>query len=336
MSPQVSGIASETTYSYPLLNLRFRLTGVLREHQTLLILSAAYMAGVAIFMFAMGLQDRWEIRWMYPSFGALFLVSSAIGLSLQPSLRTFESVAGAVLVALIAPPIQSTFNSVKQVIDDVSGYTWDARFAELDRWVHFGRHPWQWLASLVHDRGIIRFVDLGYILWFPVVFGFLLWLAWTTNRANRQKALVAILLVWVLCGNVAALLFASAGPCYYAAVVHGEDPYGPLMAALQARHAQDFLSARFNQIALWGALQSGAWLPFGGISAMPSVHVAMATLIAIVAQAQNRTAGFLLTLFAGLMMVASVVLGWHYAIDGYVGIVMAYAIWRIVPSRIPG
>jgi membrane-associated phospholipid phosphatase len=105
------------------------------------------------------------------------------------------------------------------------------------------------------------------------------------------------------------------------------------MAALQARHTEDFLFARFNQIGLWENLQAGTWLPFGGVSAMPSVHVAMATLIAIVAKAQNRTAGLLLTIFAGLTMLGSVVLGWHYAIDGYLGIAMALAIWRLVPSR---
>ena len=147
-------------------------------------------------MFATGLQRHWVIRWTYPSFAALFLAVSAVGLALQPRLRTFETIAGALLVGLIAPPIQSMFNSVKQVIGDVPGYGWDSRFAQLDRWLHFGRHPWQWLEPLVHHRGVVRFIDLAYILWFPVLFGFIVWLAWATNRALRQKALVATLLVW--------------------------------------------------------------------------------------------------------------------------------------------
>jgi len=281
-------------------------------------------------MFATGLQRHWVVRWTYPSFAALFLAVSAGGLAFQPRVRTFEAIAGALLVGLIAPPVQSTFNSVKQVIDDVNGYTWDARFAELDRWLHFGRHPWQWLEPLVHDRGVIRFIDAGYVLWFPVLFGFIVWLAWTTNRALRRNALIATLLVWVVCGNIAAIVFASAGPCYYAAVVPGTDPYAPLMAVLQARHTEDFLFARFNQMALWESLQARTWLPFGGVSAMPSVHVAMATLMAIVAHAQSRTAGLLLTIFAGLTMLGSVVLGWHYAIDGYLGAAMAFAIWFLV------
>src|SRR5687768_8611131 len=111
-------------------------------------------------MLSTGLAQRWVIQWTYLVFAVVFVLGSVVALALRPRLRTFDSVAGAVLVALIAPPIQSTFNSVKQVIGDAYGYTWDLPFAEADRWLHFGRHPWQWLEPLVQHRGVIRFIDL--------------------------------------------------------------------------------------------------------------------------------------------------------------------------------
>jgi membrane-associated phospholipid phosphatase len=34
-------------------------------------------------------------------------------------------------------------------------------------------------------------------------------------------------------------------------------------------------------------------------------------------------------IFAAIIMLGSVVLGWHYALDGYAGILISVAIWKI-------
>jgi hypothetical protein len=294
-----------------------------------------YFIGVAVLMLITGHFADWEIRWAYPASTVLFVAGSVVWLIVSPPARQPERVIGAVVVAALAPPFQTTFNSVKQLTDDFYGYSWDAWFSEADRWLHFGRHPWEWLSPLVKHSGPILFVDLVYMLWFPVVFAFVFWAAWTADRTLRRRALVSLVLVWALCGNVAAIVLSSAGPCYYDAVVAGSNPFAALMTALDNHHRRGFLFARFNQIALWDAMRSNTWLPFGGVSAMPSVHVAMAVLMALVGRARNPTTGTLLTVFALITMIGSVVLGWHYAIDGYVGALMAYAIWRGVPRFVP-
>lgn len=51
-----------------------------------------------------------------------------------------------------------------------------------------------------------------------------------------------------------------------------------------------------------------------GISAFPSMHVAMAVLFALYATRRSRLAGLLMWAFAAIIMVGSVVLGWHYAV----------------------
>ncbi len=87
---------------------------------------------------------------------------------------------------------------------------------------------------------------------------------------------------------------------------------------------------------LWdGAAQHPA-APFRGISAMPSVHVAMAVLLALIGWARHPLAGTALTAYAVVILIGSVVLGWHYAIDGYVGGLMAFAIWRLSAVVVPG
>jgi membrane-associated phospholipid phosphatase len=307
-----------------------RLSAILHEHALLLGLVCAYIVSAAAFLLATGHRADWVIRGFYVSFTVLFILGAAVRLLASRSSRRFDRIAGAALVGLIVPPFQSTFNSVKQGADSVYGYAWDARLADIDRRLHFGRQPWEWIAPLAERPGAIRFLDLNYMLWFPVLLGFLLWAAWSEDRALRRRALLAAVLVWVLCGNVAAIALSSAGPCYYGSVVSGNNPYAGLMTTLDAYHRDHFLFARFNQAGLWNAMQSHTWLPFGGISAMPSVHVAMAVLLALVGWRRNATAGTLLTIFAVLTMIGSVALGWHYAIDGYVGALMAYAIWRAV------
>ncbi|RUW80014.1 hypothetical protein EOA30_41185, partial [Mesorhizobium sp. M8A.F.Ca.ET.059.01.1.1] len=44
--------------------------------------------------------------------------------------------------------------------------------------------------------------------------------------------------------------------------------------------------------------------------------------------------GTLMWIFAVLIMLGSVVLGWHYAIDGYAGALIALAIWKITGAAL--
>ena len=85
-----------------------------------------------------------------------------------------------------------------------------------------------------------------------------------------------------------------------------------------------------NQHLLWDAKQQHHWIPFGGISAMPSVHVAMAVLFALTlgeAFPLLRATGWL---YALCVQIGSVVLAWHYAIDGYVATLLTLAVWKLL------
>ena len=67
-----------------------------------------------------------------------------------------------------------------------------------------------------------------------------------------------------------------------------------------------------------------------GISAMPSLHVAIATLCALFAWRCGPRAGMLMSVYAAIIFLASIHLGWHYAIDGYVSIVSTVLLWGAV------
>jgi membrane-associated phospholipid phosphatase len=309
-----------------------------REHAVFLALIAAYFAGAAIFFAVLGRWDQWYLRLPYPlwmliviTFSAARLVASRLRHRANSALWRVESLLGAVLVIAIIVPFQTTFSSVKRTIDDLTGFPWDWRLAEVDRVLHGGRHPWEWFEWMVRDPTLMRWIDSMYLWWFPLVTLFLLWAAWTPHRILRQQALVSVVLIWVLCGNVAAFALASAGPCYFRYVEPTRaDPYERLIGTLDG-HARRgmYVQARLIQTQLWEMAIDSPLVPFRGISAMPSVHVAMAVLFALVGWTRHRAVGIVAAAYALVIMVGSVVLGWHYAIDGYVGGLMAYGIWRI-------
>ena len=63
---------------------------------------------------------------------------------------------------------------------------------------------------------------------------------------------------------------------------------------------------------------------------MPSIHLAMAMLFVLLAFEVRKWLGWLFVGYAVIMQIGSVILGWHYAVDGYAGIILAYLIWYIV------
>lgn len=62
---------------------------------------------------------------------------------------------------------------------------------------------------------------------------------------------------------------------------------------------------------------------FYGIAAMPSLHVAAVTMLAIFLCKTNIVFALLGIIFAILTFIGSIFLQWHYAIDGYLGFIMA-------------
>jgi membrane-associated phospholipid phosphatase len=86
-----------------------------------------------------------------------------------------------------------------------------------------------------------------------------------------------------------------------------------------------------NRIAeyLWGQYGNNELGLGAGISAMPSLHVAMVTWIVLSLLDQKSRATPFAILFALFNWGASVALGWHYASDGLAGIIGAIVFHRL-------
>jgi hypothetical protein len=244
---------------------------------------------------------------------------------------------------VIFTPLMVSFAALKQAIPKIQPFAWDATFTEWDRVLHFGRLPWEYLQAAIGYPPVTSAITFVYNFWIVVMFGCLFWQAFTERSSRlRLQFLLAFAFTWFIGGNVLAVIFSSAGPCFYGRLGIAPDPYGMQIEYLRAAADQwPVWSVRVQDL-LWNSFVSGDGL-LNGISAMPSIHVTSSVVMMYLGWRSGRIAGIALTIFAAFILVGSVHLGWHYAVDGYAGILLATVFWltagaiarRAIPEERP-
>jgi len=326
---------------------------ILRQNSPILAAIFGYtIAGVAL-AWTLGLEDRllpslyakdiWRpyFHWLtafaigYPLYVMLFVRPQRLARYLFDDLRenylTFERLFAALIVLASFPLFASVFTSLKIMIPAMHPFDWDVDFAALDRWLHGGIDPWRLLHPVLGHPWITTAINAVYHLWYFVIYTVFLWQAFrVADPRTRMQFLVSFILIWALLGNLMATLFASAGPCYFGLVTGVADPFAPLMDYLRAANEVSPVWALGVQDYLWNGYEHTLVQRGQGISAMPSLHVSAAVLMALVGWRTNRVLGILLTGFALAIFIGSVHLGWHYAIDGYAAALGTLAIWHAV------
>ena len=221
------------------------------------------------------------------------------------------------------------FNQLKYNIPVIQPFAWDQTFNTLDKVLHFGRLPWEWLQPVLGFPLITFLINVNYNLWFMVMWCMWVLLAFSPMPSVlRMRFFLSFILAWTIGGGFAAVLLSSAGPAYYSALELAPDPYAPLMSYLNGVGETWKLWALDTQQMLWDA-HTGKQNIVAGISAMPSMHNARSLLFALVAWQMNRKAGIALAIFATLIFIGSVHLGWHYAVDAYLGWTITIIVWWI-------
>jgi membrane-associated phospholipid phosphatase len=145
----------------------------------------------------------------------------------------------------------------------------------------------------------------------------------------RAQFFWTYLLIWPLLGNVVAAAMMTAGPAYYGLVTGDESRFAGLMAYMSFSKGLP-LSSFDLQKDLWAAYANGLSAMGSGISAFPSMHVATATLFALVARRIHPVLSIVFAMFALLIMAGAVHLGWHYAVDGYASALATVGVWYSV------
>ena len=222
------------------------------------------------------------------------------------------------------------FLTIKKNIPIAVPFAWDEAFMEIDRLMHFGVLPHEILAPLFNYPPVTFLVNVIYNLWFLVLTAFFFWQGFRRDdSALRQQYLVSYLMTWLVGTCLIGTLLSSAGPCFYGFVVSGSDPYAGLMAYLKQANDVYPIWAVPTQATLWQSHLAGHG-DIEGVSAMPSMHVATTILFILCAlRSGKRWLVWFTVIFAIGIFIGSIVLGWHYAVDGYAGALIALASWKL-------
>jgi hypothetical protein len=209
-------------------------------------------------------------------------------------------------------------------------YDFDPLMARIDAAVHGGRQAWQVFLPLAGFPAFTLFLSTVYGIWFAVKFVVLYWQAFDTKRPRlRAQFFLTLVAAWMINGSLLALLFASVGPCFYGRVYPGiADPYQGLMAYLHGVYEWHSVSALNAQDYIWNKYAGHEMAAeFAGISAFPSIHVSIAFLLLLLFWEYGRAARIAGFAFFMLILFGSIMLGWHYAIDGYFSVLDTLLIW---------
>ena len=224
--------------------------------------------------------------------------------------------------------LMPSFNAFKQRILPDAGFVYDPQLAAIDRGL-FGTDPGLWLHETIGSPATTAFLDGLYHGWFvPATLGVAV-VGLCAGARTRAQYMIAYVGVWIVLGAALAYLLPAAGPAFYEALVDPAraEPFVAVRDALAAGRGNGLLTSLHNQDYLLANLDRSALVVGGGISAIPSVHNALAVLFALVSFRLNRWCGFAMTGLALLIWVGSVYLNWHYAIDGVLGAAGAVILW---------
>lgn len=230
---------------------------------------------------------------------------------------------GPVMAAAVLMP---AFSAVKSSIGRINPFHWDPTFIALDQAIH-GTDPWRLLQPVMGHPVVTYVASNLYHAWFlllylgPVLFAF-----YVRDRQLRLSFFLGYLATWTIVGMVFATLFASVGPCFVWPIF-GDAHFAEQMAYLQRAdsiYPLAVLDVQQQLLDWYRAEDAGLGR---GITAMPSMHVALAWLYVLVTWRIDRRLGCAFAVFFVAIQLSSVHLAYHYAVDGYVAVALVTAIW---------
>lgn len=232
----------------------------------------------------------------------------------------------AVLILYLSVPLISATTAIKRAIPRINPYFADPWLVQADRALLFGHDAWQLTHAAIGPVGTAM-LDRLYLAWVVITPIMLAWFAFTRDRRFQLRGMIALSLVAALLGNAVAIAGASVGPCFYR-LYYPDDPFAPLFVQLHSADAAYGIKA----LTVMAALEAlrGQDVFGSGISALPSLHVALSFLFVLCCRDRfaQRWPGYLAAAYCAAIAVGSVHLGWHYAWDSILAVAGTVLIWR--------
>lgn len=233
---------------------------------------------------------------------------------------------------IIVPLDKSIYSSFKTEISNLIPFWLDYPLYQLDRIIFLGNDPWRLIQSILGDPNITRVIDyLYHPLWILLLSFTVLFHALGRHSLEaRLRFFLGYLITWAVLGNALATILSSAGPCYFEKITGQTTQYAELMEYLYSIEIDGIaLTAIMLQEKLWNGYINSYLYYGGGITAMPSLHVATTLLFALSMRNIYPIMEKGLYIYTFIIWIGSIHLGWHYAADGPVSVFGVFVIWHL-------
>lgn len=225
--------------------------------------------------------------------------------------------------AAVLVPVLSMHFLLKSFIWLVNPRTWDAFLWDVDRFLHLGISPSLFLTTAFSNGAFLQFIDIVYSnIYFMLMVVSVPVLLIVPDVSRRMAFLAAYAFLW-MAGSALYLLFPSWGPVFVIPSVFGEVlRYMP--------STMDVQEALFREISsLVNAPLEPRIVRFGSVAAFPSLHLAVVTVFAAASRQVSRAWFVANVVIVLLMLLGSVITGYHYLVDGWAGIALGLGAWAL-------
>lgn len=237
---------------------------------------------------------------------------------------------GIFLVAIACTLLQAGFLFFKSAIPQLVPFYADPWLAEVEHRLLFGHDAWQLAHAVTPDSLAAWFPQIYLTLWSALAYAFPILVAATDPDPTRRDRYVWLFfLSWLVLGNLLAIAGSSVGPVYYD-LLYGTDRFAALHQAFAASGFDTGPIARLQSL-LWQ--NSSGMISY--ISAFPSMHVAIACIVALYLRDRFRLFQPLGHGFAALILLISVYSGYHYLVDGIASIAVVLVLNAALQRRQP-
>lgn len=284
-----------------------------------------YLLNLLFYQLFVYLSMGYLILGLYFIFLILRHRNVSIAIDLVKSYFNFPFLSDAIRIILTNPMILIIFCNLKQIIPVVNPRLFDQELWQADTILHFHLSPTLFFLQIPREHWFWPFMDYCYPTYFLMIV-FVLWIFMLQRKSEmlRNQIVTAICLIWII-GGIIYFLCPAMGPCYYK-----PELFKKLNIPI-TRTLQDWLL--FERKNFLKDSKNYHFKSFYGIAAMPCLHIALGLTLTLFSRKLNKFLFLLLFFYCFLIFAGSIMLGWHYAIDNYAGILLAYLVYRIVTGR---
>ena len=222
---------------------------------------------------------------------------------------------------VVLVPTLSVHFLLKSFIHLINPRVWDLQLGRFDQALHLGVSPSVFLSLLLYNPLFLHLLDVVYSsLYFFILVVYTAVLLGLLPPRRKLAFTAAFVLLWIV-GMAVYIALPSWGPVFVVPQEFADSlRFMPVTTTVQ--------SVLFGEISsLVRHPLAPRVIRFGCVAAFPSLHVAVISLFALASRSVSRRWFQVNVALLVVMVVGSVITGYHYLVDSYAGFLLAAGAW---------